>query len=1127
MAKRSPWGSGDDADRPSTPPTRSTTRASSADATADRTSPSTGAGTPPNSSAARPTSPRPLRPRPAPKSPEPPTGSVASPKAGQRARSPEQPKSSLASPSAGRFARPDPSSGRRARSAPSALTGSMEANHRALANDAAQIARPSGQTRRQAAGRAAKRGAVLAARKGAAAYTGGSSEVALRAIDKARPLLRAIKPALAALPLLFLASVLLLSMMVISGGGSNNSLSYALGSTSADQIPPSYLAAYQQAGQQYNVPWTLLAAIGKVATDQGRSAPSDITDYHAIIDRNPTAPSTLGDTTPVGSSPAAGTALANGPAKGSSLVVLGDQQVPGLASALTSYLTPQQVTVTDDSSASATMASTAAAAPAHASKSVTLVVSAGVNDLANQLFSSTDVATQVDHLAGATTNASCVIWPNLPTSYTGAATHLNGAATAFDHALASAVASHPWITVVDVATLAASTPGVLTSGTTALSSIGVSLVTSAIETAVSTCHETGGHVTGSATVPTKTSPTYSICAPPDCAVNPAIGIQPGEPKGPLLLDAAWLASNQGSANPQSIIDSANLLASALSSIAATTAPTNPAYANYQTDPTAAAALWTAVLAQAPVDLPNSAQIDTSACAASSAASYTLPGTTMAWPFSSSLHPPLNAAYSTSHPMLDFGLPAGTSVLAAAPGTVTVGASSARGTYVTVTSPGGITETYAHLSSASVSTGASVVVGQVIGRSGDTGAATGPVLSFSMANANGPFDPALALGAYHGPGRQSADGTGVDATATASSTTAATPINPCTGTPLAATTDLVTYQSTVGPNQCPTSAPANTLFGGATNIYKICSDSIKQAPTAAAARAIIAALGHLGIPYSETSARNGPNYYDCSSFVTKMYELAGVNIAPPGQNAPTTITIALAGWGVHLPTSAAQPGDLLEYYNLDHDNLIDHVVMKLADGFVVQESGTGILSNVTAQFGTPALVVRVDPSKVGTAPIDLTPAQISATGGVANPADALVLAYAVYYGGLVPGDPAAGTFPSGVLTSSGATSAVASIITQVFPANLAAQAVKVAQCESSLRPNALNNNTDGTQDIGVFQLNTGGTLQGLLTRMGYPAADVNQAYDPSFNVRAAYLLYQERGWEPWYSSQSCWSAPSAG
>jgi cell wall-associated NlpC family hydrolase len=42
-------------------------------------------------------------------------------------------------------------------------------------------------------------------------------------------------------------------------------------STAADSIPAAYLADYQEAGAQYGIPWTVLAGIGEVESDQGRS----------------------------------------------------------------------------------------------------------------------------------------------------------------------------------------------------------------------------------------------------------------------------------------------------------------------------------------------------------------------------------------------------------------------------------------------------------------------------------------------------------------------------------------------------------------------------------------------------------------------------------------------------------------------------------------------------------------------------------------------------------------------------------------------------------------------------------------------------------------------------------------
>jgi hypothetical protein len=41
--------------------------------------------------------------------------------------------------------------------------------------------------------------------------------------------------------------------------------------TARADIPPRYLALYKQAGQHHAIPWTVLAGIGKVESDHGRS----------------------------------------------------------------------------------------------------------------------------------------------------------------------------------------------------------------------------------------------------------------------------------------------------------------------------------------------------------------------------------------------------------------------------------------------------------------------------------------------------------------------------------------------------------------------------------------------------------------------------------------------------------------------------------------------------------------------------------------------------------------------------------------------------------------------------------------------------------------------------------------
>jgi len=163
------------------------------------------------------------------------------------------------------------------------------------------------------------------------------------------------------------------------------------------------------------------------------------------------------------------------------------------------------------------------------------------------------------------------------------------------------------------------------------------------------------------------------------------------------------------------------------------------------------------------------------------------------------------------------------------------------------------------------------------------------------------------------------------------------------------------QQSVGPDGCPTSAPPNTLRSGASDVASLCAKSVSQARTPQAALAIKYALNHLGLPYSQP-LRNADGHYDCSSFVTRSYQAAGVPIAPPGQNAPTTGVIAAAPWAIHIDESVARPGDLVEPSS-------EHVVMLLADGFLVQASSTGDVTNVTrVWWSTPYITVWIDPSK---------------------------------------------------------------------------------------------------------------------------------------------------------------------
>jgi hypothetical protein len=137
----------------------------------------------------------------------------------------------------------------------------------------------------------------------------------------------------------------------------------------------------------------------------------------------------------------------------------------------------------------------------------------------------------------------------------------------------------------------------------------------------------------------------------------------------------------------------------------------------------------------------------------------------------------------------------------------------------------------------------------------------------------------------------------------------------------------------------------------------------------------------------------------------------------------------------------------------------------------------------------------------------------------NGAGDLAVAYASFFGGLVANDPNAGVLPSvlGTQVSFGSSGAgdklagenpeAAAAIRLYFPPEQWDNAIRLANCESGLNPNAVSRpNSNGTRDWGLFQFNDGGTLQGMLTRLGEDPTDLNRALDPNFAARAAYTKW---------------------
>ena len=68
------------------------------------------------------------------------------------------------------------------------------------------------------------------------------------------------------------ASMLFAAGVGCPSSGSGATTQPAVTTAARDSIPADYLALFKKTGQQYGVPWVLLAGIGKVESDDGQSA---------------------------------------------------------------------------------------------------------------------------------------------------------------------------------------------------------------------------------------------------------------------------------------------------------------------------------------------------------------------------------------------------------------------------------------------------------------------------------------------------------------------------------------------------------------------------------------------------------------------------------------------------------------------------------------------------------------------------------------------------------------------------------------------------------------------------------------------------------------------------------------
>ncbi len=127
------------------------------------------------------------------------------------------------------------------------------------------------------------------------------------------------------------------------------------------------------------------------------------------------------------------------------------------------------------------------------------------------------------------------------------------------------------------------------------------------------------------------------------------------------------------------------------------------------------------------------------------------GRPLAWPVSGTITSPFGYRHNPFgggmefHQGLDIGAPSGTTISAAAGGTIiSAGWYGGYGNYILIDHGGGISTGYGHCSQIFVAAGQTVQRGQAIGAVGSTGASTGPHLHFEVRVDGKPVDPAPRL-----------------------------------------------------------------------------------------------------------------------------------------------------------------------------------------------------------------------------------------------------------------------------------------------------------------------------------------------------------------------------------------------
>ena len=161
------------------------------------------------------------------------------------------------------------------------------------------------------------------------------------------------------------------------------------------------------------------------------------------------------------------------------------------------------------------------------------------------------------------------------------------------------------------------------------------------------------------------------------------------------------------------------------------------------------------------------------------------------------------------------------------------------------------------------------------------------------------------------------------------------------------------QPSATPQTCPATAPPGALTGGAdlVGVYQLCTQSVKQARSPSAARAIVWAFNHLGAPYIDGGVPidvENYNGFNCANYIARAYywgaRISGF-LTLPWTPAYATPPPFLRDVGVEH-----RAGDINLMWRSEvgiagSGGQAGHAQLFIADGWVIQSGGTAGLTNV--------------------------------------------------------------------------------------------------------------------------------------------------------------------------------------